>query len=478
MKITEEFQFSSILKYTGLLVFGYLLLLSLSYGTSAYQPIMTLLVGLLVWFSANNIVAFHNRHGGTKTLLGILLIGGIIRFSWAVFVPTLPVSDFQIFHENAIKLSQGTAITTKYMGYNLLLSLGYRIYPDVLTGKIINAIASTLSISFIYLVGSKLINQQIGLIAAFLFTILPSEINMVSVLGTEVVATTIGLITAFFLVHVTNSNLNISTIRTFCAGIVYGLGLTFRSSLIFYFPAIVLFVFFLFPNIKQKLKVLGIFLVGLATGLGLMIMSYSLIAGYVSSEPLKTQDTIIGFLTGTNIESTGQWNLEDNDLYYSWPANGRNERVIRESLKRITAKPVEFLLLIPKKFSILMASNDYGNAWSLYAIDWGEGNFLGVHAEGKNNWEKYRNFESALIKINGMLSQAVYIIIWLFAFCTFMNLKNGSTYGQISLIVLTLVLFTLLPHIVLEVQSRYHHTIMPFIALLTACGIQQYKNTC
>jgi hypothetical protein len=80
-----------------------------------------------------------------------------------------------------------------------------------------------------------------------------------------------------------------------------------------------------------------------------------------------------------------------------------------------------------------------------------------------------------------LLSQAVYVFIWLFGFYGFRiaaNSENSRSPGTsggtaIALIVLTLVLSTLLPHLVLEVQGRYHHVLMPFVMLLAAWGLHQ-----
>ncbi len=446
-------RFPTILKYTGLLVFGYLLLISLSYshGGSAYQAVFTLVVGVFIWLGVNIIRILHNKYGARQVFLGILFTGGMIRFLWAIFVSTLPFSDFQFFHENAIQLSQGTAVLTKNMGYSLLLSAGYRIYPSVLTGKLINAAASTLSILFLYLVGSKLINQQAGLIASFLFVLLPSEILMVSVLGTDVVATMLGIITVFFIFRTTTNKLFFSTTSILCAGLFYGLGLTVRSSYIFYFPAILLLIIFTTsPDYRQIGKVFLAFFAGITMGSSLILVSYFLSTKQFSIEPLRTQDSF-PFLSGTNITTSGGWSPDDANLYLSWAIDKRDALARQEAITRIKSNPIGFILLIPRKIYILMGSNDYANEWSLHGLDWKKGNTL-----------------------IGLLSQSVYVFILLFAFCAFKNfdLKNNS----LPLIVLILVLSTLLPHVVLEVQGRYHHYIMPFIALLASNGIQQNNN--
>jgi hypothetical protein len=442
-----------ILKYTGLLVFGYLLLLSLSYsvgGNSAYQPIITLMIGVFICFCVKVIRVLNNKYGATRVFLGILFIGGMIRFFWAIFIPTLPFSDFQVFHESAIKLSQGTTVLTKNMGYSLLLSTGYRIYPSVLTGKLLNATASTLSILFLYLLGSKLINQQAGLIASFLFVILPSEILMVSVLGTEVIATTLGIITAFFIFQTTDGKLKFSTSSIFWAGLFFGLGLTVRSSYIFFFPAILLWIIVITSsNYKQMVKISLSFFAGIMIGLSLILVSNTLSTKQFSIEPLKTQDSF-PFLSGTNIETSGKFSRDDYDLYSSWDIEKRNTIVRQEAIRRIRSNPIEFTLLIPKKIALLMASNDYASWWSLSRLNW-----------GNEYW------------LIGLISQSIYVFILFFAFCAF----KYFDYNSLHLIVLILVMSTLLPHFVLEVQGRYHHYIMPFIALIASIGIQQIYNS-
>jgi len=448
-------RFPIILKYTGLLVFGYLLLLSLSYsaGNSAYQAIVTLLVGVFIWLGVNIIRVLHNKYGATRVFWGILFIGGMIRFLWAIFVPTLPFSDFQYFHESAIKLSQGITVLTKNMGYTLLLSAVYRVYPSVLTGKLLNAIASTLTILFLYLVGSKLVNQQTGLIASFLFTLLPSEILMVSVLGTEVIVTALGIITAFFILRTIDSKLNNSSTAwmIFWTGLFFGSGLTVRSSYIFYFPAILLLIIFITSFDYRKMgKVFSAFFVGIIIGLGLVLVCYSLSTKqFLSIEPLKTQDSF-PFLSGTNISTRGGWSQEDANLYFSWPSDKRDALARQEAINRIKSNPVRFLLFIPIKFAVLFGANDYGITWSLHNLDWGKTKLF-----------------------IGLLSQSIYVLIFLFAFCAFKDFRNG----MLPLIALILVVSTLLPHVVLEVQGRYHHYVMPFVVLLASHGIQQRYRT-
>lgn len=459
-----------VIRYLGIITFGYILLLSLSYSPSDYQPLFTLLVFILVIWVGTRLSRVRNKNS-IKVFLGLLLIGGAIRFFWAIFVPTLPISDFEYYRRNAVELSQGIPALTRNMGYTFLLSIGFRISPGVQTGKIINAFASTLSLLLLYVIGLILGKPKMGLVAVFLFAILPSEVNMVSVLGTEVVASTIVLSVAFFLLYGLSSNIDFKhLVAIFCAGLFSGWGLIIRSSLIIYFPVILIGILFARSLFKfgQKIKVFGIFLFGIAMGLFVIVIGYSLMVKKLTFAPLGGQDNL-AFLTGTNVKNLGQWNRDDATLFASWPIGQRNELAIQEALRRITSDPINFVKLIPRKYAILFGANDYGNAWSLYAIDWGTGNLWGLHAPAGENWGALGNLKNTILNINGMLSQAVYCIIWFFAFYTF----SRKNIPPVFIIILAALIFTLLFHVVLEVQGRYHHYIMPLITLQAAYGLSK-----
>lgn len=460
----------SILRYFCLLTFGYLLLISLSFGEPGIIPIFIILIGIWTWWLGKETLAASDKFGSGKTFLIILLIGGVIRILWAIYVPSLPVSDFQYYNDSALHLSQGIPTLTKNMGYTILLSLGYRIYPSIIVGKIINAIASTLSIALIYRIGSRLINPQTGLLAALILSIFPSEVIMVSVLGTEIVGTTLILISSLLLFSIYFKKFNISLVFIFLTGLFYGLALTVRSSFLFYIPAIILFIFLIGVfTLKQKFVLFTIFIVGITASLSLFIIYYSYFVGRISIEPILMQDSF-PLLSGTNVDSTGGWNQSDADLYFSWPSNLRDKLARQVAFERIVSNPKEFLELIPKKISALMGPNTYGSLWSLDAIDWGQGNSWGIRAPSGVNWSRYAANKNTIIRMSELLLQSTYVVTLFLAVLPFRNQKISI----LSLIVLTVTIFTLLPHVFLEVQSRYHHYIAPFIILLASSGMLEF----
>jgi len=447
-----------ILQITGIFLFSYLFLLSATYRLNDYQPLYTITYGLLIYFLCKSLVKLSEKTA-KKMIISLLIIGGTIRFLWAVFIPTLPVSDFLYYHNYATGLSQNgfTAPLGKNFGFTTILSLGYRIYPALISAKLINALASTLSLCLITLMAFKLIGVTGGIIAALLFAFLPSEINMVSVIGTEVMTTTVMVAIAYFLLRGFKTEMTLKNMLF--AGILFGIGLTIRSSLLFYFLACALYLFIL-PAIKfyqyQKDKLYLLFLTGIISIWLVIIVLHSIFIGKFSFSPFKADESYV-YLSGTNKASSGMWNQADANLYFSWPANQRNKLAQQEAIKRIKTDFGGFLYLIPRKFSRLFENNIYGSLWSIQYIDW-------------EKWSKYSFLKEGLIlKINDLASQIMYIFALFIAAWSFCK----KPVHIVPITALTVVILTMAPHILLEVQSRYHHSIMPFIILAASYGLSE-----
>lgn len=282
-----------------------------------------------------------------------------------------------------------------------------------------------------------------------MYAILPSEIVMTSVLGTESIATFLGVLILFIVTKSINNNFyRMSLSLKFAAGLTMGLAFTIRSSFIFYFPALLIWQIWAdYPNPRRIGKSFLITLLGIGAGLLIILTGHFLSTGRFSTKILQNQDSF-PLLSGTNIKSDGRWSKEDSELFFSWPADQRNQLARREAFSRIKADPVGFILLVPRKMYFLMAVNDYGNYWSLRNVELGN---------NLNLWI-------------ALLSQAVYVIIMLYSFFLYFFKKRLSS---VEYIVLLILLLTLLPHMVLEVQGRYHHYIMPFLCLSAAYGSKQ-----
>lgn len=94
-----------LLRISGLILFGYLLLLAATNGET-FRAKYLIIIGVLI-LAAAGIITLRTSASPTsirRTLLVIVLLGGLARFLWAAYVPTRPVSDFRRNHERALQI--------------------------------------------------------------------------------------------------------------------------------------------------------------------------------------------------------------------------------------------------------------------------------------------------------------------------------------------------------------------------------------
>jgi hypothetical protein len=289
---------------------------------------------------------------------------------------------------------------------------------------------------------------------------------MVSVLGTDVITSTMVLASTYFLVSGIRGDNNFKhKAQLVFAGLFFGLGFTMRLAILFYFPVFIIGLITL-RSIKniQKVKVFSLFMLGIATGIGIVIMGYSFSIGKLPHRPLGHNDSY-PILAGTNIDHLGQYNMDDVDLYFSWPDLDRDARAKQEVLRRVISDPIRLLSIFPQKIKIIYGSNDYATTYSLEALDWGLENMWGVHATNTaEDWSKYHNQKYGWITTNAYFSQVIYCIIWFFAFYAFITKKITP----IALITLGILSFNIIPYFIIEAHARYHHIVLPFITLIAA----------
>lgn len=442
----------NFIKFFGILLFSYLSLISISYTKDvSYQPLVTIFVALSFFALFKGIDLLVPKIGIRPIVYSLIFIGFLIRLYWVFTVTAEPISDFFHYHQKALSLSDGEAVVHKNIGFVLLLSLGYKILPDVFTGKLINVFFSTLSLIFIYLVGKKLFDERKAILGLTLFTFLPSEIGMCSVLGSEVIVSWVSIAIFYFMVK--SNNFQFEQPKDFLflliSGIFYGFSLTLKSVMLFYFP-VILFGFFIinFRNTYKFLKSLVYFIFGIFLGMTAVSLTYALVTGNFTFDIFRAQDPL-PLLYGTNTSYQGQWNMEDTELYYSFPYNLRFKLTVKEAFSRITNKPMDFISLVPIKFYNLMAQNDYGYEWNSLNVNTGA-----------------RNLSFAL------LSQSVYVLVITLSLYSCYAYQKGDNPFLITTVIFLLV-STLIPHTILESQSRYHHHLVPFIILLASKGVSK-----
>jgi hypothetical protein len=442
-------------KWSGLALFFCLFLLAMDNLMDPLGLTAILAVGLTVWISGKTLVGYagSSKIRLKRTVVGIIILGIALRFAWALSVPTTPVSDFQGYNIVAFLLSQGRlpADLPRNIGYPLLLSIGYRIFPAALTGRIINAAASSVTTVLVFLLGSDLAGPMAGVLAAFLFALLPMEISMVSVLATEVSATM--FLTGALYLLVAGIRKPKNAMKIYFSGVLLGFAQFTRGQTLFYAPIFLLLPLFSpFASLRGKIKRMLLFGMGALTTVSFFVAWHSLEVRHPSTAILGTQDSE-PFLMGTNIETGGAWNAADDDLFYSWPDDRRDQYARKEAVRRVFGNVGGYLLFIPRKFSQLM-DNEYAGSWSVNFVD-------------PRLWAKWPRLQGAIESVDVLLSRAVYAVLVMLTLFFFADIGDEIT----AVIALAAVLMTMGPFVILEVQGRYHHQMLPILAISASCGL-------
>ena len=115
-----------------------------------YLPFVIILNLLFIIGLIKIFLKLYEKYNVEFTVKLTIIVGFSLRLVWAIFVPILPVSDFKGYHGAALAMANNTSVLTKNYGFVFLISLGYRLFPNYVTAKIINVIFSTLSIYLIF----------------------------------------------------------------------------------------------------------------------------------------------------------------------------------------------------------------------------------------------------------------------------------------------------------------------------------------
>ncbi len=411
-----------------------------------------------------------------KFYLFILLISTIIpRLIWVIFVNTKPISDFQLYHEYAVKACNGiyNVFNPTYnvfpfkFGYPLILSMFYKYFGEnVLTAKILNIVSSAFLALLIYWAGKSFVSERTGRFASIFFALWPAQIMYSSVLGVEHIFTPLLVLSFGLLVILEKSIQNKKTAYSISIviGIIIGIANFAKPISIIFFP---IFLFYLFVFIKAqdilikscitKLKILILAVLSFAVCFMLICYPYSKVTGV----PLWKSSSGFSFLIGTNYNTSGAYNANDSLILKEF--NFNYEKVHKESMdraiNRITSYPKQFLMLIEKKIIIQWSDDSFGQYWSTNNIE--DSSFITMLIKNHTTWFL-------------AVTQLFYLVVLLFCILGVLYSIKNSVYSSIIPLLIFLCLFAI--HIFLEVQSRYHYPAMPFLFIMAGYGMEWFEH--
>ncbi len=382
-----------------------------------------------------------------KFIVFLFLFSFIIRIGVVLLVETPIISDFKVMYDAALEIVNGTDnyksmgyfITWGYqMGHVLYQAFFLSICNSVFFLKIMNAIITSLTVVFVYLISKNICSERSANISSILYSIFLFPLLLNSVLTNQFLPLLLILIAVYLLLRIDFKKKYI--VRCVIIGILLGFSNIFRSETIVIVFSILLYFCFLFITKVNWKKLIISFLI-IFMGYYVVFNGASLLlkATNISPNGLEIKNTYWKFVLGFSYDTDGMYNAEDAGLY-----SGDAELAKEEAINRIMQFekiPMHFL----RKTKVLWFNSDL--TWS---IDYLNG--------------------TTLYKVLDGINQLWIIMFNVLAVCSafkFFKLKFDKEQVLVSLILL--VYFGV--YLLIEVMPRYAYSLQVFEAILIGISL-------
>lgn len=389
----------------------------------------------------------------------IIMLAFFIRLGWVIFSPALPVSDFRTFHGLALRLAKGMGYVTgngtptafRPPGYPAFLAVIYWLTNNsLLAAKLMNVLLSTLVCWLTYLLAHKIFGKKIAILSAFIIALFPSQILYTSLLATENLFTPLLLgSTFFFLVHLQDRRL----VYLLLAGGLLGLSAMARPTSLLT-PGIWL-LFMIWRKYSLRKSLLTITILSLAT---LLVITPWIVRNALVMDafiPTATEGGV-GFFCGYNEKADGHYDPYARRLVnqigdeLNLNEVEREELAYRLAFEFIRENPHKVILLAPLNLFHLFRDDVSGVVW----------NFV----------ETTRPLSQMLWYILVGIAQFYYMGVMLLAIVGFFHWYDFPDDGWYGLLVANL-LYRICFHLFFVGDDRYHHSVMPIVAIFAAFGL-------
>lgn len=382
----------------------------------------------------------------------------LLRICWISFVNPEPVSDFAVYYNTAVALSEGRGFLTVDgaptaswpVGYPGFLSLLFMIFgPSIFAGKMANVVLYMGVLFLSYYLARKLFDSELtGRITLAILSFYPTHIAYCSLLGTEILSTFLLLLAVSLLIFA-GSRVYMGLL----SGPVFGAGCLVRPET-FFVPAM-LFSEGLTRRIREGMfkKHLALFLVAYASLLLTILPWEARIYHLFGTFSFVTTRGGMALFMGSNPYADGHsWNMEMTKVLGSTGSEVEIDARARAfALAYMRQHPLKIIGLLPAKFYHLYALDTSGAGW----------NEIGMRPMHKSLHMFFRGF--------GILSQAYYMAMMIAFFVAFLFLLGSKRYKdrfpRSSLVGLWLIVYFTAIGLAFIGNQRYHFRTMPWIAM-------------
>lgn len=463
-KTYDDTKFGAILSKTFILILAIfsLYLIYLNFWCLVEYNVLIYAIIVIPVFAVVYLIAYKINISPLAFAITILVLAFLSKGLFVIIVDTKPVSDFNTFYQNAIKLlngdkSFGHTFYFKTWAYQTGPVIYYSAIMKVFgTGllplKLVNSFFMAGTNALIYLIARKISNDYTARFVSFLYLLYPAPYFLAAVLTNQHFAACMFFAAIYILL---SERLNFS-LRGVLAGVLMSAGNTVRPLGIVIIAAAIIW------GIVETIRWKKVAKTGMVV---LLLITYLLVNFGISTmvkradinpEGLTNNFPLWKFVVGFNYDSKGQFSYEDqNKIFYIQDLNQRNT-VSRQVIKeRLSIGPHKLVNLINTKQITMWAGFDTLR-WEFYQ-----------QIDGKMLPSKeLENFEPAILRIEKVYYIFAFVLM-LFGLCKIF--VNKRVQSEVTLLTILLLCY-LGVHVLIEIQVRYRYFAVILIFILAAKG--------
>lgn len=297
----------------------FLVLLSSSFyiiKNETILPIITLILTLTIFILLKKIKLHKRIQLSKKTIILLILFGVLIRILLLFLNYKDVYSDEATFYYNAVKLANNATINTRYIAvfpylYSYILLLG-SIMNFIGTGfktvVLTNILLDMLGSYFIYLIGNKLKNKELGIKMMLLWLYNPLQILWCTKALPAIIVNTLFIICIYtFIILLKSDTIKKKITLSIILGILLGVSNSFRPIFIIFLIAMICYYIY---NLLIKENKTDIKLINLIIIIIIFITCNNFYTSLVSSQTnYKIGNNTSGWTLylGSNLKSNGAW---------------------------------------------------------------------------------------------------------------------------------------------------------------------------
>ncbi|MBR6029715.1 MAG: glycosyltransferase family 39 protein [Clostridia bacterium] len=458
--------------------------------------VMLWLGGCVLWVRLDVSKRLRGMPVFTRWLEGLcaallVLSSALLRYRVIRDLPMQPESDYKTYYEIAVLLNQGRLVEAG-VGYCDYVAMFPHVfgYPQVLSwvlGLFGESVQTALMFNLVLELGGCLAVWRIarllggrfcGLTALAAFAFLPSTILYSNFAASEPLFTFVLLLAIWLFALSLKDRGRQERHPWLCAGELAGMALMLAFGAFVRPMALILLVAVIIcvipgskelPALPRNDIPLGLRLTDkgwkrcalvLAVYFGASSL-FTMATGYAVNRQLAGTTSSFGYnlLVGLNLESYGGWNQEDADyLYAALEATGsatEAQLACRDmAMERLKVDPRALLNLFVHKFEVLWGNDDFGASWNILFMD----------QQGNLSADR----EALLYRMMDISDLYYLLMLFIAALYGFLSLRRHPDAAYVCLLLLC---GTVVLHLLVENQNRYHYHALPLLALMDGVAL-------